>query len=445
MAAARGELWLDEIWSFRLAGLQSGPFAVITAIHHDNNHHLNSLYLYFVRESGSWILYRLHVIAAGTATVILAGIITKRAGDRAAVAAMLLSAASFPLVLYSTEARGYALAVFFAFLAIPLADRYFVVGRAVWAVAFGVVSVLGLLSQLTFLHAYAGFVVWTAYRVGLRPLRRAVTAFASFHAVPIVSLTALYWIDLRHMVVGGGPNLAASTVAARTLSLALGGPDDGPFRAVVVAAAIVLTAASILEVRRSGSHMWVLFLVTIVVAPAVTFTFGGSHLLYERYFLVSMAFLLLASGWTAAAMARRSLPVAVVAAAAFMIGNGARTAGLVRDGRGSYTPALTHIADRAVQHPVTVGGDHDFRQGRLVEFYRRFVPAGQDIEYHQLFEWAVAGPEWYLVHSQEPGFQPVSDLALEGGRRYILSVAYRHSGPSGWSLAVYHNALAEGR
>ncbi len=194
---------------------------MFTAIHHDNNHHLNSLYLYFVRESASWILYRLHVIAAGTATVILAGIITKRAGDRAAVAAMLLSAASFPLVLYSSEARGYALAVFCAFLAIPLADRYFAVGRAVWALAFGVVSVLGFLSHLTFLHAYAGFVAWTAYRVGLRPLRRAVPAFASLHAVPIVSLTALYldrsqahgrwrWSESRSLDRRGADPLAGS-------------------------------------------------------------------------------------------------------------------------------------------------------------------------------------------------------------------------------------------
>src|SRR5678815_3319816 len=56
--AARGELWLDEIWSFRVVHLLSGPAGILTGLHHDNNHHLNSLYLYFLPETTHWMLYR---------------------------------------------------------------------------------------------------------------------------------------------------------------------------------------------------------------------------------------------------------------------------------------------------------------------------------------------------------------------------------------------------
>jgi hypothetical protein len=442
IAGARGELWLDEIWSFRLAGFQDTPLAVFTAIHHDNNHHLNTLYLYFVPETASWISYRLHVILGGVATVLLAGVIARRSGHRTALIAMLLCAASYLLVLYSSEARGYALAVCFGFLAIPLADRYFSTGGVVWALAFGAAATLGFLSHLTFLQAYAGFFVWTSWRALRTRQGRAAVTLVVLHALPCAALAALYWIDLRHVVIGGGPNLMPSEILARTLSLALGGPQAGPWRSLVVAAALVLGAAGVHAVRRSGSDLWVLLLVNTFVAPPLTLAFTGPSLLYERYFLVAIAFGLLAASWSLDAIARRSWLAAAAILAAYVFANGTHVARLVRDGRGSYIPALTRISDLAVQRPVTIGSDHDFRQGRLVEFYQRFVSRGADIEYHEPFEWAAAGPEWYLVHGEDSGFEPVADLTVEG-RRYRLSATYRHQGLSGWNLAVYHNALAE--
>jgi hypothetical protein len=442
VAAASGELWLDEIWSFRLAGFQDTALAVFTAIHHDNNHHLNTLFLYFVPETASWITYRLHVILAGTLTVLLAGVIARRGGDRTGLIAILLCAASYLLVLYSSEARGYALAVCFGFLAIPLADKYFSTGSFMWALAFGAAAALGFLSHLTLLQAYAGLLAWTGWRALRSGQGRVAVRFATLHALPCAALAVLYWIDLRHVVIGGGPNLTAAEILARTLSLALGGPQAGPWRGVVAAAALMLFAAGIHAVRRSGSDLWVLFLVTTFIAPALTLAFTRSSLLYERYFLVAVAFGLLAAGWSLASIARRSRIAAVAIVAAYVFANGTQVARLLRDGRGSYIPALTRISEQAVQRPVTIGSDHDFRQGRLVEFYQRFVSRGADIEYHEPFEWAAAGPEWYLVHSEDPGFEPVADLAVEG-RRYRLAVTYRHHGLSGWNLSVYHNALAE--
>lgn len=442
VAASRGELWLDEIWSYRLAGLQSSPLAVFTAIHHDNNHHLNTLYLYFIQASASWITYRLHTLVTGVATVVLAGIIANRSGRRTALIAMLLAAGSFLLVLYASEARGYALAVFFAFLAIPLADRYFASGRLVWAAAFGVAATLGLLSHLTFLHAYVGLGAWTTYRAARGRPRHIARTLSALHLLPCIAFAVLYWIDLQHIVIGGGPTLNASEVLARTLSLGAGGPVAGPYRGGVVAVALISCIGGVFAARRCGSDLWVLLLVTTIVAPALTFAFVGSNLLYERYFLVVVAFGLMASSWALDAIARRSRVAALAVVAAFLAGNSVHIARLIRDGRGSYIPALTRISEQAVQRPVTIGGDHDFRQGHLVEFYQHFVPRGSEIEYHASFEWAVAGPEWYLVHSQEPTFQPEPELIVEGGRRYELSATYRHDGPSGWSLAVYHNVLA---
>ena len=53
IAAAQGELWLDEIWSYRLAHLAASPFAILTSLHNDNNHYLNTLYLRSIPEGAS--------------------------------------------------------------------------------------------------------------------------------------------------------------------------------------------------------------------------------------------------------------------------------------------------------------------------------------------------------------------------------------------------------
>jgi hypothetical protein len=446
LAAARGELWLDEIWSFRLAHLQTDAVAVFTRIHHDNNHHLNTLYLYFLPESARWITYRAHAILAGVATVLMAGLIAHRAGARAALFSGLLTAGSFLLILYSSEARGYALAVFFAFVAVLLAERYLQTCRAAWALGFGAASALGFLSHLTFFHAYAGLFVWTSCRAFSQPRSpAAIIRLAWLHVLPVAVLAGLYWIDLRHVILGGGPIVPASEVVARVLSLAIGGPEDGGWRGLSAATALVACVAAVLAVRRSGSDLWILFGITIIVSPLLSLLLVDSNLLYERYFLIPAGFLLVASGWTLSAVARRSAPAAMLIVMAFLVTNGLHVARLLRYGRGNYLPALTYISSRAVQHPVTVGGDHDFRQGRLVEFYRPYVTNGSDIEYHQAFEWAAAGPEWFLVHSQEPVFAPSRSLVVDGGRRYTLSAAYPFGGGSGWHLAVYHNDLAEGR
>jgi hypothetical protein len=182
--------------------------------------------------------------------------------------------------------------------------------------------------------------------------------------------------------------------------------------------------------------------VTTIIAPVLTLLIVDTTLLFERYFLVAAAVLTFSFGWLLAAAMRRSYLLGAALALAFLVPNAMRIARLIELGRGAYLPALQHMTQKATQHPVTVGSDHDFRNGRLVEFYRQFVPAGNDLEYHTGVEWAPAGPEWMLVHSQDYGFVPKTDLALTGGRRYRLAAFYPTAGVSGWHLAVYHNALA---
>ena len=46
--SAMNDLWMDEIWSVELVRELHSPLEIFTKIHHDNNHYLNSLFIYFV-------------------------------------------------------------------------------------------------------------------------------------------------------------------------------------------------------------------------------------------------------------------------------------------------------------------------------------------------------------------------------------------------------------
>src|SRR5215813_11426405 len=71
LAATRGDLWLDEIWTLTLLEPLRSPLAIVTEVHHDNNHILNSLFMWFLRPLGSDWAYRLPAWIAGVATIWL--------------------------------------------------------------------------------------------------------------------------------------------------------------------------------------------------------------------------------------------------------------------------------------------------------------------------------------------------------------------------------------
>ena len=76
--AGIGALWLDEAWSATFAHEVRTPLGVFFAINHDNNHHLNTLWLQFVGWGAPPLLARALSIACGTVTVIVAGLFVSR-------------------------------------------------------------------------------------------------------------------------------------------------------------------------------------------------------------------------------------------------------------------------------------------------------------------------------------------------------------------------------
>src|SRR5687767_12981840 len=72
IAAAHGALWLDEAWSAKQAHDAGTPLGVFLSINHDNNHHLNSLWLQFIGLGADPLLARAPAILAGTLAIYVA-------------------------------------------------------------------------------------------------------------------------------------------------------------------------------------------------------------------------------------------------------------------------------------------------------------------------------------------------------------------------------------
>ena len=92
--ASLGDFWFDEIWSWYIARNVLTDWDILTSIHHDNNHHLNTWFMYLLGQNQHWTVYRIPSVMAGIGTVAVAGLIGNRHGKLEAVTAMLLTAGS---------------------------------------------------------------------------------------------------------------------------------------------------------------------------------------------------------------------------------------------------------------------------------------------------------------------------------------------------------------
>ncbi|WP_156359856.1 hypothetical protein [Sphingomonas sp. Leaf10] len=196
--AARGGLWLDEAWSAVVAQDVRTPAGVFVRINHDNNHHLNSLWLQWVGGTAPPPLQRALSIVTGAATIPLAAAIALRRGRAAAILAAIAFAASPFLVTFGSEARGYAPMLLALVAAIGVADRWLAdPATPPPTTAIALAAIFGCLSQATMLFALAALGTWVAVErwrsAGWR--RAAQDALRLFlpAAIAVVLLIAIAW------------------------------------------------------------------------------------------------------------------------------------------------------------------------------------------------------------------------------------------------------------
>jgi hypothetical protein len=461
LLASFDDFWLDEIWSWEIVQQQVvSADDVLLKVKHENNHFLNSWWIYLVGPDADWRWYRLPAVILGTLTVVLARLAMARAGSAAVLAVSVLTVPSYLLVHYSSEARGYAYAVFFLlaaylFLEKALADfgqnklpsdsdggwR-----RRVTEVLFGACSIAGCLGQPIFLMAYPALVVWAIARLVRKPAtwRARMGMLTRTFLLPTAGLAALWFINISQMENGEGPRFHRAAVAASTLSLMVGGPEEGTGAVIVACLVAIAVIVELVCQARGGDDRWTFHLGMILVPPLVLLAMNRSEV-YPRYFLCTVASLYLVLAELAAralSQGRLARMTGLAVLLAVCVGNSVHLADLFRFGRGHAFEVLRLIDSLTPGSEIVIATDQSFRHGMVLRYYERLLPPGRRIVRVDDGPWPAGGPAWLLKHSLKRRFVPPASIRDNAGNAYRLTGQFPYSGLSGWHTAVYHNERA---
>jgi hypothetical protein len=439
LLAARGDLWLDEIWSLELARLARTAAGVLTSVHHDNNHHLTTGWLLLLGPDAPPLALRALAVAAGAATLGAVALRASRVGRPEALAGLLLLAFSPLLVHYGSEARGYSLAVLAAVVAAEAQARWLEGRRARWAAAVAAASIVGFLSHLTFLYVWAALLAWAAAAwLAGPPPRRAPGALLAALGAAGAAFAALWAVDLRFLAVGGGPPYDLAEVLREWLDATLALPR-GPLE-VAGLVAVAVAAREVARLAREGRPEWAFHATVLAAAPAAVLAWTRPAYLAPRYLAVAAPFLLLllaragARAWVRGGGRRLA---AAGAAMLFLAGSAVQVGRLLRDGRGRYREAVAYMVRASPPGGAWVASDHDFRNGTVLAFHARRVPGGSGLRYVPAGDPRGPVPDWVLLHDFDAEAVPPEGLEGPGGRRYRLDARFRSAPLSGWNWTLY--------
>lgn len=430
----RTEPWFDELWSLRFARRAGSVAGVLFGIHHDNNHPLNTLWLYFFSGSRDWALLRLPEFVCGVLTV---AVLAADREDRAAgLLAAALAAVSGAMVLFSTEARGYALMAFcaaacFRLLSapLPLTPRR--------GAAFALLATLGFFGHASFVFVFAALAAWAAARL---PRAGRARALAPLFGPAVAACVLFLALQDGRMQLGLGPYAPFWPTAAAAAGHWAGAPGMGAGPAAV-AGALLLAGLCAWELARLRKARDPEFLFHALVIAGVAASVAAVPFRTERYFFAALPFVLLLAARSLTRLfrggpARRA--AAAVLLLLFVAGNAARVRALAVLGRGKYREAVLRMAADTEGPVITVGGDQDQRASVLLDYFAADLPPSVRLEYIPGARRRTTAPEWFVIGNSavDPAVAPIA-LTYEGGPRYRFVAAYPYAGQSGWSWFLY--------
>jgi hypothetical protein len=445
---AETPLWLDEIWSLdNLAGLAHG-WDVFWRISHDNNHFLNSLWLFWVAgESHAPLLLRAPAILTGVALISLtAKIAWRRETPETAAIAALLIAFSYFFVAYSAEARGYAGE------ALALAAAFFFMERGMAAPAsparlgLAAAAGLGLFWHLGLLPALAALALaclleqrrregrWDIARAG------AVRLFApaALATLPALACLGAGILLTGKMTIGGlrpfayGPTFIAMAAAIRE---AIGAPEAAPDIAVIlcVAAAVALG----LGFRLVRDDRRIAYAIFLLGAPFAVLALRPANAHITRYYLACLWFLILFAAealgalWRSAGWRRAA---AVLALVAILAGDSAAL--LARQAAEPAWPEA--LATIEASGAVTVAASAEERVGRYLGEFNR--SQAQPLVLATRAERCAKRPDWLIaeaasVHGEQAEVE-IGPCRL----RFAFVGAYDSGGPEAAAWRLYRRS-----
>jgi hypothetical protein len=364
------DFWLDEIWALLPIPAIQSVTDIFTSIHHTVNHYLITLWMFVTGLGRDVWIYRLPSLVAGAAAVGAAGALARAEGSNPAFT-MLLTSLSAPLVIYSSEARGYAIAATSSLTALLCLIRWIEQRRFGWLAGYWLAMCAGLLGHLSFVFVLGPTTVVLLVLM-VRDKITPVRALA-VQGVPVALFGWLFVVDVRFLQSGGGEPRGFLDLVAQAGSLGIAGVPRGRMAWLLGA---VCGLVLVLEIarrfrqwhrgrRRETDLAAAAFYPAAFLLPLAVVLLTRQTHFYPRYLLVVLVFVpVLVASWARSLPGRRGWLVA----AAFIAVNAASLAQFTIRGRGSYDEALALMQRTSQRDVVTIASDHPLT-GMVVDFY----------------------------------------------------------------------------
>jgi len=445
--ATRNDLWLDELISLNIAHSVTTPWQIFTAVHSDNNHYLNTIFLYFMKGHADDAADRYLSVLWGIALVPAGYWLLVR---RSRLEALLLSGLltfSYPLIHFSSEARGYSGALLGLMLACGAISRWVTGYRRV--VPLGAIYsggiILALLSHLT--AALVWFALAAASLVAV--VRRAerqkwIGQWAAFNALPSAVLLALYFFDFRYLSELGGSPMSVMHGLSRLLALGLGWPAKDAISVWILLLPIAgLIGWHLLQEKKSGEPLSIL-LAAIFVLPALCTLAMRPTFFSPRYFLVLLPFFYVAMAMLVARLARVRGGRLVVASLLILF-LGAQTrlyVQFLQVGRGQYRAALAYMMAHTTSADIMVASNQDFRSHVELAYYVPRVTGTRQLLYGPAEGRGSFQPEWYILHQEGYEAPGPEQWTGPGKTQWRRAAYFGASELSGQAWTIYRREAA---
>ena len=439
-----GDLWLDEIWSLNNLKSVSSFFDIFTSLKTDNNHFLNSAYLYIVGDAAGPIIYRFPALIFSIGVMLLAPGLSFHRGKRETQFSIILISLSFPIVLFTTEARGYAGMLFFAVVALlnlhsnaqkPDINKIYYYWGA---------SIISFLFHFGFVHLFVGLVLWSLIRILKSDARRAwVRELFVTHSVPALFIAFVYFTYIINLPEGSGPLRSYIDVVLNTASVMIGqaelsawNTETSSILALVALVFIIILVVEIIKRFFEGDETWAIYFGAVFLAPALFLWVAEPRVIFIRYFLISlfMSYFLLAGFldriWS---LGSGGIAVALFLLLSFIYGHASYFSDFWKYDRGSNVELVEFLRDQTTSDKVTITGYQGFRDQIILDYYSEYFAPKKYI----YFESDQSRADWYLHQSQDRFENPQEYINLNNGKRYKFVKEFPFTAISGWRWWVY--------
>jgi hypothetical protein len=457
--AARGDLWLDEVWSCALVRQVDASVIRVVQVAHDNSHLLNSIWLCFAGEHPSPIVARFPSLLAACALVPLMWRAALGDSKRERLTATSFVGLSVPIIVIGTEARGYGVSLLFGMAGWILCRTGLgtSVGRCALAGFCLTVSILAHFSSIFLYGAVAIFSLASSLLGAFPRAHRWWLRLFALHVLPAATVGFVYFFYLRRMMIGSesGGDFDLPSVVREWLRYTTGIPHETWWWAAVAILGF-LVARGLWALAQEGRHAEMIFFFALLILPLVSALALRAAAVPQpppalRYYLIQIPFIYILCAHALWRPAARSpapakwgpfhlgslLPCIVVAL--FLTGQTWVFFEWLPNNRGTFAKAAKFLESKWPEERVGLASNHPFRNRLLLRYYgppverQRWVLLSDD----QLPE---EPRDWFLFYEPRTNVQHDAVILDGNGHRYRLARAFPFGGISGATWLFYQNA-----